>query len=241
MNNFIDQIRVNWAMGGARRLIIGIFGAVVGCCVLSSCIGILGGGNRPSATPTAAVAARATDAPKPVAVVPTVDVQATVNAAVAATNAARPTNTPAPTNTPRPTNTPVPTATPNPSGVYFDEIASISSGISPELTEFVRLVETASDKPALFADSEWRKKIFAQIAILKAYAERINNVKAPPALAAVDKYYKLAGRDLDDSMTLYRRGIEDINAVTITQAGVKMRGVATNLTLAKVEIDKVAK
>lgn len=112
MNNFIDQIRVNWAMGGARRLIIGIFGAVVGCCVLSSCIGILGGGNRPSATPTAAVAARATDAPKPVAVAPTVDVQATVNAAVVATNAAKPVASPTQTNTPMPTNTPLPTVIP---------------------------------------------------------------------------------------------------------------------------------
>ena len=67
----------------------------------------------------------------------------------------------------------------------------------------------------------------------------MNNVKAPASLAAVDRYYKMAGRDLDDSMTLYRRGIEDINAATITQGGQKMRSMAANLTLAKAEMDKI--
>ncbi len=238
----INQIRANWAIGGARRWIIGILGVVISCCLLSMCAGALGGGNKPAATPTVAVAARATDAPKlATTVAPTVDVQATVNAAVAATNAVKPTNTPAPTNTPRPANTPVPTATPNPSVDYMNEVASISGEIGTELGEFARLATAAGDKPSLILDADWNKKMLGQIAILKAYAGRMNALKAPPAMASADRFLKLAARDLDDSMTLHKRGIENVDGNMIKQGSAKMESMVKNLTLARAEIDKIGK
>lgn len=231
-----------------RKIIIGIAGFIILCCIGTIVSSIFFPNEDDTAETTPIVQVAEEDAELPSA--PDEPTNTAAPTDIPATNTstpAPPTNTPVPaTNTPTPTETAVPaTNTPDPGQLtdeeetYRDSIVEISAIYINTLSQLGEQLTAAGNDITLMIDDDWKLEVATSLALLLFAGEEARSLDPPERFEDLHEHWLNAAAHYDLVAEYLADGIDEFDIDKINSANEQMGAGEEDILLAIEEIDRL--